>query len=519
MIPPTAVLRARTLAVCVCFTLQSFAASGEIEARRYIADIKYLTSPNLKGRASGSPELDKAARYIAKEFRKAGLKPGNGDSYLQPFAVCVESTLGPANRASYSLDGTRTELKLGDHFMPFGFSASAVTQGSVAFAGYGITAPEYGYDDYAGIDVRGKVVLLLRHEPQEFDSASPFEGRVYTEHSQLFSKALNARAHGATAILYVNDTANHGSDALEKFVSLPGPADPGVPFLQIASEHVDKWLARAGYNFRTVQEQIDQTLKPRSFLLPSELQVDIQTDVKHTSRDVYNVVAYLPGTIPGHIVIGAHYDHLGAGEQYSLAPEKVGSIHPGADDNASGVAGVLAIARYFSSHPRPARGILFIAFAGEELGLLGSSHYVNHPLLPIDQASLMINMDMIGRIKDKKVMVGGAPEGSGIRNVLDSLGPKYDLDLDLSDATVYGSSDHTSFKARRVPTLFFFTGLHADYHRPSDTWEKIETQSTIRLLKLIADLTAVVATPSGKPQFAGQRDGGSSKHLQTFQYQ
>ena len=319
--------------------------------------------------------------------------------------------------------------------------------------------------------------------------------------------------------MYVNDTANHGSDPLEKFVSLPGPADPGVPFLQIASEHVDKWFVNAGRNFRALQEEIDRTLKPQSFALPADLHVDIQTDLQHTSRDVFNVVAYLPGTAPGHIVIGAHYDHLGAGEQYSLAPEKIGTVHPGADDSASGVAGVLAMARYFGSHPKPARGILFVAFAGEELGLLGSTHYVNHPLLPIDQASLMINMDMIGRIKDKKVMVGGAPVGSGVRSVLDALGPKYDLDLDLSDATVYGSSDHTSFKARRVPTLFFFTGLHADYHRPTDTWEKIEVQSTIRLLKLIADLTAIVAAPSGKPQFAGQREGGELQHLQTFQDQ
>jgi hypothetical protein len=505
------------LAACLVFSVQSLTASGDIDGRRYIADIKYLTSRNLKGRASGSPELDKAARFIAKEFRKAGLKPGNGDSYLQPFAVSVESTLGSANRASYTLSGTRTDLKLGEQFTPFGFSASATVQGPVVFAGYGITAPEYDYDDYAGIDVRGKIVLLLRHEPQEFDSASVFEGRVYSEHSQLFSKALNARAHGAIAILYVNDTANHGSDPLEKFISLPGPADPGVPFLQIASEHVDKWFAAAGRNFRTLQEDIDHTLKPQSFALPADLQVDIQTDVRHTSRDVFNVVAYLPGTTPGHIVIGAHYDHLGAGEQYSLAPEKVGTIHPGADDNASGVAGVLAMARYFASHPKPVRGILFIAFAGEELGLLGSTHYVNHPLLPIDQASLMINMDMIGRIKDKKVMVGGAPAGSGVRAVLDTLGPKYDLDLDLTDATVYGSSDHTSFKARRVPTLFFFTGLHADYHRPTDTWEKIEVQSTVRLLKLIADLAIVVATPSGKPQFAQNAPSARLQHLQTSQ--
>jgi hypothetical protein len=374
-----------------------------------------------------------------------------------------------------------------------------------------MTAPEYNYDDYAGVDARGKIVLLLRHEPQEFDSSSVFEGRVYTEHSQLFSKALNARAHGAIAIVYVNDTANHGADALEKFVSLPGPADAGIPFVQISSEHAEKWLTSAGQNFKAMQEEIDHTLRPQSFALPANLEVEIHTDVQHLSREVFNVVAYLPGATDEYIIVGAHYDHLGLGEQYSLAPEKAGTIHPGADDNASGAAGLLALARYFGSHPRPARGILFIAFAGEELGLLGSTHYVNHPLAPLEHASMMINMDMIGRIRENKVMVGGAPAGSRYRRILDTLGPKYDLDLDLSDTSVYGSSDHTSFKTKRVPTLFFFSGLHGDYHRPTDTWEKIEVNSTVRLLKLIADVVSLLATTSGKPLLALQ-------HVPALQY-
>ena len=203
---------------------------GEIDAHRYIADIKYLTSKQLKGRASGSPELDKAAHFIAKEFHKAGLRPLNGSSYLQPFPVSVKATLGAKNRFGLypqrPPDGTERGREL--HSIQL-FRHPASVRGKVVFAGYGITAPEYNYDDYAGVDARGKIVLLLRHEPQEFEIDSVFEGRVYTEHSQLFSKALNARAHGAIAILYVNDTANHGSDSLEKFVSLPGPADRGHP--------------------------------------------------------------------------------------------------------------------------------------------------------------------------------------------------------------------------------------------------------------------------------------------------
>ena len=143
-----------------------------------------------------------------------------------------------------------------------------------------------------------------------------------------------------------------------------------------------------------------------------------------------------------------------------------------------------------------------MAFAGEELGLLGSVHYANHPLLPVQNARLMINMDMIGRIRDRKVMVGGAPPGSSLRDLLDTLGAKYKLDLDLSDSSVYGSSDHTSFKSKRIQTLFFFSGLHEDYHRPTDTWEKIDAPPTVDLLHLIADLLAVVTTPVSKPKFA-----------------
>jgi Zn-dependent M28 family amino/carboxypeptidase len=318
----------------------------------------------------------------------------------------------------------------------------------------------------------------------------------------LFSKALNARAHGAVAIVYVNDTAAHGADTLDAFVSLPGPADPGIPFVQVGSAHVEAWFAAAGRQFKDAQQEIDRTLTPQSFAFAETLQVAFEADVRHTSRNVSNVVGYLPGVTDEYVIVGAHYDHLGLGEQYSLAPEKAGAIHPGADDNASGVAGVLALARYFGAHQKPIRGIVFIAFAGEELGLLGSVHYANHPLLPTHNARLMINMDMIGRIRESKVMVGGAPAGSELRDVLDRLGLKHKLDLDLSDTSVYGSSDHTSFKSKRIQTLFFFSGLHGDYHRPSDTWEKIDAPATVRLLHLIADLLAVVTTPASKSQFA-----------------
>src|SRR5689334_6496805 len=213
-------------ALCVlCAALPAFGASAAVDPNRYLEDVKYLASPQLRGRASGSPELEKAAHFIADQFRSFGLKPIDGKSYFQAFNVTTNARLGPANRFEYSLDGKTTALKFREEFIPFIFSSRAKLAGEVVFAGYGITAPEYGYDDYAGIDAKGKIVLLLRHEPQEFDEKSVFQGKVYTEHAQFFSKATNAKNHGALGVILINDRAAHRGDPddLEKFGSSVGP--------------------------------------------------------------------------------------------------------------------------------------------------------------------------------------------------------------------------------------------------------------------------------------------------------
>src|SRR5581483_5700040 len=186
----------------------------------------YLASPELRGRATGSPELEKAAHYIANQFHSFGLKPIDGKSYFQAFNVTTNAKLGPANKFEYTLDGKTTELTFHDAFIPFNFSSRAKLSGEVVFVGYGITAPEYGYDDYAGVDVKGKIVLVLRHEPQEYDEKSVFEGKVYTQHSQFSSKATNAKIHGAIGVILVNDRANHRTedDKLEQLGTTAGPA-------------------------------------------------------------------------------------------------------------------------------------------------------------------------------------------------------------------------------------------------------------------------------------------------------
>ncbi len=486
--------------------------AGDLRAPRfnpsdYLSHIRYLASPELKGRGSGSPELEKAAHYIARQFQKAGLQPVDGKSYFQAFGVTSNPRLGKANRIEYTLDGKKVGLEVNKQFIPFNFSSGGTAEGSVVFAGYGITAKEYNYDDYAGIDVKDKIVVVMRHEPQEFEEKSVFNGKVYTEHAQFFSKATNAKMHGAKAVVFVNDTTNHGgdNDELEPFVKTVGPNQAGIPFVQVKAEIVDKWLAQAnphgGTSIKDAIQEIDKNLQPQSVALPESVKVSLHADVKRETKTVHNVIGYLPGETDEHIVIGAHYDHLGLGEQFSMAPSMTGTPHTGADDNASGTAAVIELARYFGAKGKQKRGMVFMTFAGEELGLLGSSYYVNNPKLPIGKAAAMINMDMIGRIREHKVYLGGLGTGASFDQMIDELAKGSELKLEKSDTTGYGSSDHTSFTTKQVPVLFFFSGLHADYHKPSDTWDKIDAPETAKLLEFVADVAGKIVNDDARPRF------------------
>ncbi|MGI8989394.1 MAG: M28 family peptidase [Bryobacteraceae bacterium] len=457
----------------------------------------------MKGRATGSPELEKAADYIATQLRSFGLTTN-----LQAFPVTTSAKLGRGNRFEYIENGKSVNLKFQRDFIPFNFSSRGKLSGNVVFAGYGITASEYRYDDYAGIDAKGKFVLILRHEPQEYDEKSVFDGKVYTEHAQFFSKAANAKNHGAKGVILINDRVNHRgeSDTLETFGKIEGPAEAGISFVQIKAEDAGPWFTLAGKNLDEIETGIDKDLKPRSFAFPPSLQVREDVDVERVVKTTHNVAAYLPGETSEYVVIGAHFDHLGLGEQFSMAPSLAGTVHPGADDNASGTAGVIELARWYSSRPKQKRGVLFLAFAGEELGLLGSSFYVTHPEFPLDKAVAMINLDMIGRIRDGKIYVGGVGTGSNLKKDLEEIAPKYPLHMDISATGGYGSSDHTSFTARHVPVLFFFSGLHGDYHKPSDTWDKIDAPEAIKLLQFVAEVSRTLVDAPDRPQFVRVKD-------------
>jgi hypothetical protein len=484
----------------LAFTLAAWAqAPAVINPDAYLNHIKYLASPELKGRATGSPELETAANYIASQFQAAGVNPVPGSTYEQAFTTTVGARLGANNR----LEANTTSLALRDGFIPFSFSSSGTVTAPVVFVGYGITANEYHYDDYAGVDVKDKIVLLVRHEPQENDDKSVFLGKDLTRHSTFAMKAVNAKMHGARGVILVNDSYPHHTpqeDQLEPFGQATGPTDAGVLFVQVKESTAEAWFKAEGRDLHEILDGIDKDLKPRSVEL-NKLAVSMTLDIQHDSKTVHNVAAYVPGKTSEYVIVGAHYDHLGLGDEHSLAPSQIGTIHPGADDNASGTAGVIELARWFSKQPQQQRGILFITFAGEELGLLGSNYYTGHPLLPLDNAVTMLNMDMIGRIRSGKVYVNGAGTGSTLSKLVDSVKAPDSLKIELSDATGYGGSDHMSFTVKQVPVLFFFSGLHGDYHKPGDTWDKIDAPQAAKLLGYVAQIATRLANDPERPTF------------------
>jgi aminopeptidase YwaD len=498
----TRVLAATVVSIGMAWAANSRVGTAELDPDSYMRHVKYLASEKLQGRGTGSPGLEKAADYIGKQFKSAGLKPVSA-GWFQEFQVTVRAEMGPRNRLDYVLDNNKQTLKVREEFVPFNFSSTAKVNCPLVFAGYGISAKEYGYDDYTGIDVKDKCVLLLRYEPQEFEEKSVFSGKAYTEHSQLPSKAFNARNHGAKAVILINNMVNRSgeTDKLEKFGQTNGPADAGIPFIHMKAEIAERWIRSAGQELKGIVANIDHDLKPRSFAFPDTLKLDLESQVQQVQKKVRNVLGYLPGETDEYVVIGAHYDHLGLGDQHSLAPSMIGKTHPGADDNASGASGVVELARYFGSRPKMKRGILFLAFAGEELGLLGSSYYVNHPLIPLGKAVAMINMDMIGRVQNGRVFVGGTGTGSSLKAILEKATSSVDLKADLSEKSGYGSSDHTSFTTKQLPILFFFSGLHADYHKPSDTWDKVDGSQSVKVLKIVAGVTESLAADSERPLF------------------
>ncbi len=504
------------LLALVSLALVSFAAAQDAApAERYLDHVRFLASPEMRGRGAGMPELDQAAEYIANRLSEIGLNPAGEDgSFMQPFEVTTDASMGERNSLRVSRNRGSADLKVGEEFIPINFSASGEVEGQVAFAGYGATAEEFDYDDYLHFDVTGKIVVLLRYEPDFFrDDGGEGEergrrqrGRRYTRHSHLIAKAIQARNRGAKAVLLVNSRSRgRRRDRLIRFGSVSGPTDAGIPMVQVKADIVESWLRGSGRSLRLLQRDVEASKQPQSFALAESLRVSLSVDVEHERAVVNNVAGYLPGSTDDYLVLGAHYDHLGLGGQGSLAPSRAGQVHPGADDNASGVAAILEIARAYAERAEKNRlGLLFLAFAGEEIGLLGSGHWTEHPTLPIENAVAMLNFDMVGRIENRKLYVGGIGTAEEFASLVERAGKEHSLRID-SSRSGYSSSDHTSFAAKKIPVLFFFSGLHSDYHKPGDTAEKIDGEAAVRLLAVARDIVDGVSSLPARLAFVETR--------------
>jgi hypothetical protein len=480
-----------------------------------LEQVKLLSAPDMDGRGSGTPGAERAARHIADAFRTAGLRPGgDGGGYLQAFTVPTGTRLGAVNTLALISPATRSFV-LGTDFTPLAVSTDGVGEGEVVFAGYGITAPDLQYDDYAGLSVRDRIVIALTGDPRADDPASPFRRPEAYHYSQRTHKIINAREHGARAILLVAHPRER--DMLPVLRGLSQPH--GILAAFVTRGAADALLASSRRNVAELAAAIDRALAPQSFVLAG-VQARCELTLVRDRAAASNVIGILPGDDPQRrdeaIVIGAHYDHLGHGGEGSLATESIGQVHPGADDNASGTAVVLALARAFAtSGPRP-RTLVFAAFAGEELGLLGSAHYVTQPPFPLDRTVLMVNADMVGHLREHRLYISGVDSGTGLRTVVNDAAQGLGLSLELRPSP-FGPSDHTSFYTAGRPVLFLFTGPHDDYHRPSDTWDKINAPGLATVATFAArvvDTVARAATPpawvkvEAPPPPTGPRGGG-----------
>jgi Peptidase family M28/PDZ domain/PA domain len=498
--------------VLAVFALSLIAADtpttvGTADEQRFLTDIKALTTPDLEGRGDGTKGLTKAAHLIEQRYKSLGLQPAGKNGFFQPFDVITGRRLRSGNRLQEAphiedVSIERKNYKLLEEFIPLSFSANGSVDAPLIFAGYGITAPEFSYDDYQGLDAKGKIVLALRDEPQNLTAKTPQGG--HTQHASIISKAINAKNHGAAALIVVNGRLPNGEeDVLPRFGDAEGPEDAGILCLQVKNSVADIWLQAQGKTLSGIQTEVGGALQSGGSLssTSTRLVLSLTVNIERIHATVNNVLASLPGKTDEYVIVGAHYDHLGRGQSHSLAPSQIGQIHPGADDNASGTAGVLELARLFAPlKGQLRRGILFANFAGEELGLLGSAEWVKNPTLPLDKAVAMLNMDMIGRIKDDKVYIGGLGTGTTFQSILDQAESHTTFKYENSPGG-YSSSDHTSFVAKRIPILFFFSGLHSDYHKPSDTWEKINADSAAHLLDLISNVTLRLDNAPERPTF------------------
>ncbi|AGA30862.1 M20/M25/M40 family metallo-hydrolase [Singulisphaera acidiphila] len=482
---------------------------------RLKSDVSYLADDAREGRGPGTQGIEAAADYIAAEFKQIGLKPAAGaDGYFQPFTISGSPTLGtPLNLSLTGPEGKALKADPKTDFQPLAIGTGGTLKDvPLVFAGYGISAKDAArkldYDDYNGLDVKGKAVLLIRREPRQDKDDSPFDGKRDSSFASFRHKATNAFQHGAAAVLLVNDayTLQGKKDELLAFGAAGTEPNSTLPFLMVSREFANRLLAETGQpNLETLEKEIDTDLKPRSRELKG-WKVDAQVEIERKDLVTKNVVGVLEGSGPlaeETIVIGAHYDHLGRGGLFSGSLAFLSKdIHNGADDNASGTALVMEMARRLARRADPLpRRVVFMAFSGEERGLLGSRHYVEHPLYPLTSTIMMVNFDMVGRLNDKdELTIYGTGTTPGAEALVDALAQSSGFKL-KKIAEGLGPSDQQSFYLKDIPVLFAFTGTHRDYHRPSDDTDLINFAGMSRIADFAELLLLDLARRPQRPEF------------------
>jgi hypothetical protein len=504
--------------------IRTGAPSDTALVARLRADVEWLAAPEREGRGPGTDGIEAAADWITDQFAAIGLeRPGQRHESSQPFEMTLEAKLGPVEKNVAEIvsppDATGVSrvipLELGRDFTPLAIGASASFDLPLVFAGYGITAPAENYDDYAplaaGTKAKGAAVIVLRQEPQKNDPHGAFEGNLTSEHAALTRKLANASEHEAGLVAFCDDEDVEGEPLMRFNRAGEGGDGRTIPVLHMRRSVLDDVIRSSTEQpLDDIQSRVDETLTPASRPLEG-WRLRGSTIIDRTTTKARNVLGLLPGTgraatqaapaIPAHetIIVGAHYDHLGFGGSTSAAPGER-AVHHGADDNASGTALLVEVARRLEAKGPLPRTVLFVAFAGEERGLLGSAHYTSNPALPLADTVAMVNFDMVGRLVDNKVIIYGTGTATGFDALVDRLGGAHGFDV-AKEPGGFGPSDHASFYAKKVPVFHVFTGTHADYHRPTDTAEKINYEGLARLAGLAVDLVRELAETPERPAY------------------
>ncbi len=464
------------------FSFSQFQIQNEIENH-----IKYLASDSLEGRKPGEIGNELAAKFIANEFQSFGLKKIN-NSYFQNFEYV--SGVKPESETSLQIKIGSEEKTfiLDSNFRPMGFSDDVNINGKLVFVGYGISSSKINYDDYKNLNVKGKIVIALRYSPITNDTT---EKKEFKRVESLYNKARIAKEKGAIGIIFLTGPID---DEVPKLLRLRYNNDEGTQSIVAISmkwNDIDEILQSDGKNLRQIQKEINDTKTPNSFEI-EDVEVSINVKLKKIKTQTKNVIGILEGNDIDlkneYIVIGAHFDHLGFGGEGSSStkPESVG-VHNGADDNASGTSGMLALSKIFSETNQNKRSIIFMGFSAEEVGLLGSSYYTKNPLISLDKTIAMINLDMIGRLRGDSLYVYGTGTSSNFDSLVDAINSNYKFTLKKT-RDGFGPSDHSSFYAKDIPVLFFFTGLHDDYHNINDDWEKINFNGEEKVLNYVYEI-------------------------------